>query len=334
MSERSERSVEAEADDRLVTALLSTLSPGEGVAAERRLERVMAGLGAGRRSDSPDGGPAGAHDRSGHVRWAWRPIGAGLAAMIVLSLFLLNRPMPATAADWMARAEAAATFEISRLVAYGVDIVPHTDAPDPTPVRGRLLLEAVEGGRPLFRVDVLGPADRRHAVGVDRQGGWLRTGRRQLREFPAERLPNHLVIRELDLVIDPLPALLARVERDYDVVEVVEGAEPRLRAVHRENQMRNPRAPEEIEITLDPLDWSMRTLLLRWSADRRPAPSGAKGREDRGSRPRPPRGGRPDGPRPDGPGREPRREGPPPPFELKLERLAVDDSMAVDRDRP
>ncbi len=337
MSDPLESSVDSEADVRVIDALLASLATKESEATEARIARVMVAMEtegiAPRSRDSVRRSGIGPAAGASRRRRSWRPIGGlgvGLAAMIAVVVWIIGKPETATAANWLARAEAAASEEASRLVGYLVEIVPHADAPDPRPVRGRLLVGPGEHGHPLVRFDVETPKERRHAVGIDRQGGWHQGAGRPLREFPPERLPRNLVFGELDFVVDPLVALLERVERDYEIVELEDGIEPRLRAVHRDSGPRHPRAPGEIEIVLDPDDWTLRRLVLRWgdSADRsiRPSSDGSRRNAHRPGRPRD-RGREGVDRR-----RDPKREGPPPPFELKLERFDVDDSMSVDRD--
>lgn len=337
MNDPLESSVDSEADARVIQALLIGLATEEAEAAKSRIARVVAAMRAeGIDRDARDpSDPPGVGLAAGASRRhrSWRPIGGlgvGLAAMIAVVVWIIGRPEAATAASWLARAEAAANEEASRLVGYLVEIVPHADAPDPRPVRGRLLLGPGEHGHPLVRFDVETPKERRHAVGIDRQGGWHQGAGRPLREFPPDHLPRNLVFGELDFVVDPLVALLQRVERDYEIVELEDGIEPRLRAVHRDSGPRHPRAPGEIEVVLEPDDWTLRRLALRWGdsvhRSMRHTPDGPRRNAHRPARPR--EQGQ------DGPDRrrDPRREGPPPPFELKLERFDVDDSMSVDRD--
>lgn len=354
-----EGDVDAQADELVVEAMLVSISPREIESQERRIVHALDAIdlenGAAHSSairisqeEFPEDRPA-----TSLRRWsALGGIGAGLAAMFAVALILLARPgeAQASAATWFARAEAAASEAAEAVRGYLIDIRPHESAPDSRSLRGRLALQEIDGSGPLVRLDIDEPIDRRHSIGVDSDGGWHRKSDESLREFPAHSLNDRFVIPGLDLLLDPLSGFYDRVQRHYEVVEIVETPQPRLVARHRDLGPRNPRVPDRIEIILDPEDWSLESLVLGWDepvrtsrqAGRRPGPGYG---DDRGrhrgppGRPPgpPPGGGSRPGPSPDGPPSHDRpgpprgRSAPPPPEEIRITRINQESPRSVTR---
>ena len=349
------RDVDVKADEILIDAMLMSLSPGEIEAQERRIVRALNGIAdravgtddpALRMMETDGSGESGARSRP---RWsALGGIGAGLAAMLAVALILLARPgeAQASAASWFARAEAAASDAAKAVRGYLIDITPHESAPDPRSLHGRLALREVEGSGPLIRLDIDEPDDRRHSIGIDSVGGWHRRSDGSVREFPGHSIHERLVIPGIDLLLDPLPGFYDRIQRHYEVVEIVESPQPRLVARHRDLAARNPRVPDRIEIVLDSDDWSLESLVLGWDEPMKPSRQAGRqpgsgdlnerGRHRRPPGPPPGAGSRP-GPRPDGPpshGRPgpPRgRMAPPPPQEIRITRLDREAPFSVGR---
>ena len=347
--------IEVKADELVVEAMLVSMSPGEIESQERRIVDALGAItGQVGTADSstlriPESDASEESTVASRRRWsALGGIGAGLAAMLAVALILLARPgeAQASAASWFARAEAAASDAAKAVRGYLIDITPHESAPDPRSLRGRLALQEVDGSGPLVRLDIDEPNDRRHSIGVDSVGGWHRKSDDSVREFPGHSIRERLVIPGLDLLLDPLPGFYDRIQRHYEVVEIVESPQPRLVARHRDLAERNPRVPDRIEIVLDPEDWSLESLILGWDepmkpsrqAGRRPGPGDMN---ERGRHRRPPgspqgAGSRP-GPRPDGPpshGRPgpPRgRSAPPPPQEIRITRIDHEAPLSVSR---
>ena len=351
--------LEAMADQRVVEAMLNSISPSEIEAQDQRILEALDAISAG--DDSPAlrmsvesvGGQRSMSSR----RWwpALGGLGAGLAAMLAVTFILLARPgeAQASAAIWFARAEAAASDVAEVVRGYLIEITPHESAPDPRRLGGRLALQEVEGSGPLVRLDIDEPEDRRHSIGVDAIGGWHRRTDDSLREFPGRSISERFVIPGLDLLLDPLPGFYQRVQRHYEVVEIVESPQPRLVARHRDQAERNPRVPDRIEIVLDPDDWSLEAMVLGWDEPirasrqpgRRPGPAGPgvgheRGRQGhppgppKGPTPgaKPPPGSRSSGPPPHArPGPHPGRGAPPPPAEIRITRIVDQPSFSVDR---
>ena len=340
------------ADERVIEAMLVSMAPSEVESQENRIVRALDAIAT---EPVAEDSPAHRIDGTGVAVTgspkAWQAIGglgAGLAAMVAVTLILLGRPgeAQASASTWFARAEAAASEAATAIRGYLIDITPHDSASDPRGLRGRLALQEVEGSGPLIRLDIDEPEDRRHSIGVDEEGGWHRRTDDSLREFPGHMINDRLVIPGLDLLLDPLPGFYDRVQRHYEVVEIVEAPRPRLVARHRDQKERNPRVPDRIEIELDPEDWSLRTLVLGWDEPmrgfrqppRRPGPgmAGERGRHGppkgpppgAGSRPAPP----PNGPHARGrPGPSSGRGAPPPPAEIRITRVDGETPPQVSR---
>ncbi|MCP4835930.1 MAG: hypothetical protein GY895_14340 [Phycisphaera sp.] len=348
------RDVDVEADELVVEALLASISPREIESQERRIvlaleaisnESGLADSSSLRITEADTSG-----SRSAILRWkslSLSGVGAGLAAMFAVALILLARPgeNQASAATWLARAEAAATRLPGAVRGYVIEINPHSSALDSRRLRGRLALQEVGGAGPLVRLDIDEPSDRRHSIGVDSDGGWHRRSDDSLREFPGHAINERFVIPGLDLLLDPLPGFYDRVKQDYELVEIVESPQPRLVARHRDLDERDPRAPDRIEILLDPEDWSLKSVVLGWDEPVRPSRQAGRGPgpggPDRSHRRRPPGSGpdarshpgaSPVGPPSHGrPGPPRGRNAPPPPEEIMITRIDHETGLTVSR---
>jgi hypothetical protein len=330
---RSREQAESIADDRLVEAMLVSLTPAEKTAQERRIrialeniEGVAADSSHFREVAEANDDPEPTGRRSARMWRTFGGVGVGLAAMISLAIIMIARPgeAQASASAWFARAEAAASGMTDRVRGYLVEIIPHEISPGRQVMTGRLLIESRGESRPHLRLDIEEPADRRHSIGVDAAGGWHREGDRRMREFPADTVGDRIVIQGVDLLTDPLPGFYARVESDYEIIEFTEVPSPRLVARHRDLPKRTPRSADRIEIVLSPDDWSLQTLVLDWDRSGPGRPPGRPSRAD-SHRPRehPPAGrGTPPGRGVDRRGGGPRPPmGPPPPARITLDRI-------------
>lgn len=356
-----------EADHRLVDAMLESIGVVEDSARERRIRRAL---------DAINGPQLGSPISRRSIFRSWSRVigagGAGLAAAIAIAVVLGMQPGEATADSWFERAVKAATSIGEEMRGFDLRIVPHDHAIHREELEGHLVIQESKDGERRFRMDIDQPESRRHSMGIDDAGGWILDRNQAVREFPAEHLSRHLLIGGVDLLIDPLPALLVLVQRDYDIVEMNESPRPRLVARHRSGDG-DPMAPGTVDLTFDPESWRVDSLVLKW--DSPPSVSGRSDieRERRGmvgergpGRGKPPRDGfrrpgahpgrpmmpgehqgvtppRP-GDFPTGSGRPPsRRSGgpdrsrakrPPPPAEIHFVRTAVDSEQSIKRDAP
>ena len=253
--------VRREADDRLVDAMLQSITPSEVGAREDRIRRT---LGAIRDEDVSSTSVAS-------ISGPWWPRllgvgGAGLAAAIAIVVVLSIRPEEAKASSWFERAVVAAASMTEGLRSFTIRIVPHDDAPMRDELQGRMLIEGTDGDVPKFRLDIDEPERHRHAMGIDSAGGWQRRQDGPVREFPVDHLARHLTVGGVGLLVDPLPAFLVLVQRDYDVVEMTETPTPRLVARRRQIDG-DPMAPRTVEMSLDPETWEVDSLVLKWDSN-------------------------------------------------------------------
>ena len=253
-------SLRDEADHRLLDAMLESISVAEDSARERRMRRALDAIG-GSMVESP------VLRRS--IFHSWSRVagagGAGLAAAIAIAVVLGMQPGAATAESWFERAVKAAASIGEEMRGFDLRIVPHDHAVHRGELRGRVIIQDSNDGERRFRMDVEEPEERRHSMGIDDVGGWILDREQQLRDFPARHLSRHLLIGGVDLLIDPLPSLLVLVQRDYDIVEMIESPQPRLVARHRDGEG-DPMAPSTVDLTFNPETWRVESLVLKWDA--------------------------------------------------------------------
>lgn len=322
--------IEGAANDRMMDSLLRAGGPGESDASVRRIEEVMARI---RFDDGPP--PEASRSRVG-----WTRLIGGLGSIAALLVFavLLGRNPQVQAASYLERAMIVAeTTTVPRR--FDVRVTPHEHARQRPVLRGTLLILPRVDDTPLLRYEIDRPAADAHVFATDPEGGWHRRGDGPVERFDSADWAARLTGGGLDLLMDAMPAFLARIERDYDVVEIDEETAPRLVASHRPGG--RPGAPDRIELVLDPDSFEVQSLVISWDDDAlRPPPPGEGGRARGDGTPRgrdswrgsdgrrPPHAGRGS----DGPGQRPQRPrrqaGPherpsrvPPPASIQFDRV-------------
>lgn len=313
-------------DDRLVDALLRGLAPGEASAASRRVHDVTAAIRA--ETTRPSTSP-----RRWHRWFIGSAAGLASAAVVTLSVLLVRSP-EAGAATVLERAVAAAGGFGPR--SYRVEIDHQGGHRGDRGVEGTLdLLVRPEG--PMFvRLEVAprggdsAALDDRRVMGRDAAGAWVVTRDGEVERVDADRWSRHLLAGTAPLVADDLAGLLSALPRDHEVIfDEDEVGRPRIRATRRraiddpESPSGRPRPgrpsrpegrppspegplgpPRLIEVSLDPDTCDIVALRFVWPEAVRPAGRPPQHDEALGpSRPHP--------------------AGPPPPAEIRLERIAA-----------
>lgn len=313
-------------DDRLVDALLRGLATGEASAASRRVHDVTAAIRA--EATRPSSSP-----RRWHRWFIGSAAGLASAAVVTLSVLLVRSP-EAGAATVLERAVAVAGGFGPR--SYRVEIDHRGGRPADPGVEGVLDLLVRADGPMLVRLEVgpRGAPGTDHgggrAMGRDAEGAWVTGPDGLVERVDADRWARHLLAGTAPLVADDLAGLLGGLPRDHEVLlDEDEAGRPRVVATRRTaaespDPSDRPRRPGEatrgaaapspppppsmgpprrIEVVLDPDTYEIASLRFVWPSSERPRGRPSVGREALG------------------PAR-PERHGPPPPAEIRLERIA------------
>ncbi|MCH2162048.1 MAG: hypothetical protein MK085_09270 [Phycisphaerales bacterium] len=251
--------VEANAEQRLIDAMLRGVHQDTPDALNARLQRVRSAIAAGAPEvDAPDSIPLRRPLR--WQRYVQAAVGGAGALAAVLFLAVLLQPTPVGATALLEQARAAEALAANGDQRYQVQIHP------PHGAKGRPVLDAtldVRNGK-FIRFELTQPDGSRHIWGLGRKGPWERGPRAEMRPGRGRPWPGWLESGSQALLIDTMPALLDLVVAGYEAttVESEDGASTRIIATQRDPLLGGP---DEVVIELDPEQQGVQVLELRWN---------------------------------------------------------------------
>ena len=272
---KSHEQLNAEADQRIVDALLRSRHLDTPESIEARVKRLREEI-----APSIDI----VEERKGRLLQMVVGGASAIAAILMVSLILF-RSTPVSAISLLERAQQVELSSVSGDHRYRVTIKPAHGGHDVPPLEA--LLDVRDGQQ--LRFDLTQPNGTHHIWGLGPSGFWEKAPHRGVRYLDEPRWPKLLEGQSVSLLIDTMPSLLELVIKGYDAENL---SEHQIRAFQR-----NPdeHGPKEILIDLDEYSGEVQSLELRWAPKTSGSETRSPGRDGKGphSRKDSPRGGHP-----------------------------------------
>ena len=272
---KSREHINAEADQRLVDALLRGQHKDTQETLDSRIDRVLEEMN-----------PVVSQEPAKNGRIFKLTLGASaIAAVLMVSLIVLQ-PTPVSAISLLEKAQKIELTRNSGDQRYRVAITPRLGGPNAPELKA--ILDVRDGHQ--IRFDLTQPNGTHHVWGLGPSGPWEKAPHRRVAFLEETRWPKLLEGESLSLLIDTMPSLLDLVITGYNAEDL---SDHRIRATKRDEA---ENGPDGILIDLNENTGEVAALELRWDSQKPGTSNRGSTRPGKGERLRrePPRGGRSD----------------------------------------